>query len=100
MSTYTNAFYREFENLTEDSKDLLAATADAAELKIVEARKQLTAVLEHSKRAWARMQEQAIEGAEVAARAVQNYPYQALGIAFGVGLLLGCLLRLRNSVGG
>ena len=96
MSTYTNAFYREFENLTEDSKDLLAATADAAELKIVEARKRLTTGLENSKRALARMQQQAIDGAELADRAVRNYPYQALGISFGVGLLLGCLLRLRN----
>ena len=96
MSTYTNAIYREFENLTEDSKALLAATVDAAEHKIVEARKRLTAGLESSKRAWARMQEQAAEDAEVADRAVRNYPYQALGVTFGIGLLLGCFLRSPN----
>jgi len=96
MSAYTNAVYREFENLTEDSKALLAATADAAEHKIVEARKRLAAGLENSRRAWAQMQEQAVEGAEAANKAVQNHPYQAIGVAFGVGLALGCLLRLRS----
>ena len=96
MSSYTNAVYREFENLTEDSKALLAATADAAEHKIVEARKRLSAGLENTRRAWAQMQEQALEGAEAANDAVHNHPYRAVGVAFGVGLALGCLLRLRN----
>jgi ElaB/YqjD/DUF883 family membrane-anchored ribosome-binding protein len=96
MSSYTNAVYREFENLTEDSKALLAATADAAEHKIVEARKRLSAGLENSRRAWAQMQEQAVEAAEAANKAVHEHPYRVVGVAFGVGLALGCLLRLRN----
>jgi ElaB/YqjD/DUF883 family membrane-anchored ribosome-binding protein len=96
MSIYANAVYREFENLTEDSKALLAATANLADHEIAGARQRLTAGLENGKRAWARMQEQAAECAEVADTAVRNSPYQALGIAFGMGLLLGCLLRLRD----
>jgi ElaB/YqjD/DUF883 family membrane-anchored ribosome-binding protein len=96
MNPYANAVYTELENVTEDSKALLAATADAAEHKIVEARKRLAAGLENSKRAWARMQKQAIERAQVADETVRNHPYQALGVAFGVGVVLGCLLARRN----
>jgi len=46
MNDYTNAFYRELDNLAEDSKALLAATADVAENKVVEARKRVTTALE------------------------------------------------------
>jgi ElaB/YqjD/DUF883 family membrane-anchored ribosome-binding protein len=96
MNSYTKAFYTELEHLAEDSQALLTATADVAEHKVVEARKRLTAALEKSKQAWARMQQQATEGAQAADEAIRRHPYRAIGTAFGVGVVLGCLLRHRN----
>ena len=96
MNTYTEAFNRELENLAEDSQALLAATANVSEHKVVEARKRLTAALDKSKQAWARMQQQASEGAQAADEAIRRHPYQAMGAAFGVGIVLGLLLKHRN----
>ena len=96
MNDYTNAFYRELDNLAEDSKALLAATADVAEHKVVEARKRVTTALERCKQAWAKMQEQATAGAQAADEVVRKYPYQAIGVAFSVGFVLGCLLTHRD----
>jgi ElaB/YqjD/DUF883 family membrane-anchored ribosome-binding protein len=96
MSKYTNAVYKQLENLTEDSQALLLATADAAEHKVVEARKKLTAAVEKSKATWERMQEQSAEAAQAADEAIRNHPYQAISVALGVGVALGWLLRRRS----
>ena len=82
MNRYTKAVYKELQNLTEDSQALLAATADAAEHKVVEARKRLSAAVDKSKQTWAQMQGQAREGVQAADEAIREHPYQALGIAF------------------
>jgi ElaB/YqjD/DUF883 family membrane-anchored ribosome-binding protein len=42
-----------------------------------------------------RAKEYAAEQAKEADRLVREYPYQALGIAFGVGLLIGLLASRR-----
>ncbi len=96
MSKYTNAVYKDLENLTEDSQALLLATADAAEHKVVEARKRLTAAVEKSKATWQRMQKQSGEAAQAADDAVRSHPYPAMGVALSVGVALGWLLTRRN----
>lgn len=85
-----------FHDLAEDAKALLAATADVAEEKVVEARKRLVSALEKGKAAWNRVQERAVEGAKATDEMIHEHPYKALGIAFGVGALLGYLLSRRN----
>ena len=96
MTSYTRAVQRELKNLAEDSEALLAATADAAEHKVVEARKRLTAAVEKSKLVWAQMQVHAREGAQAADEAICNHPYQAAGVALGLGVVLGCVLARRK----
>ena len=46
-------------NLAQDAQELLAATADVSESKVIEARKRLSAALERGKQAWGQFQEQA-----------------------------------------
>jgi ElaB/YqjD/DUF883 family membrane-anchored ribosome-binding protein len=40
-------------------------------------------------------QDSVVNGAKVADRSIRQNPYQAVGIAFGVGLLAGFLLRRK-----
>ena len=42
-----------------------------------------------------RLQEQTVAAAKAADEAVREHPYQAIGIAFGVGVLIGVLVA-RN----
>jgi ElaB/YqjD/DUF883 family membrane-anchored ribosome-binding protein len=42
-----------------------------------------------------RAQEQAVERAKAADRVIRDHPYQTIGLAFGLGLLIGVLARRR-----
>ena len=83
-------------NLAEDAQALLAATADVAEAQVVEARKRLSAALERGKKAWGQVQDYSVAQAKAADEVIRDHPYQSIGIAFGVGALLGLLLRRRS----
>jgi ElaB/YqjD/DUF883 family membrane-anchored ribosome-binding protein len=96
MEKHRAAGTNDFGTLAEDARALMSATADVAGDKVAEARKRLAAALESGKELYGRVRERAVEGAKAADQKVHENPYQAIGIAFGAGLLLGCLLSRRN----
>jgi len=81
--------------LAEDARALMAATADVAGEKVSEARKRLAAALESGKEIYGRARDKAVDSARAADEVVREHPYQAIGIAFGAGALLGYLLARR-----
>jgi len=83
-------------NLAADAQVLLAATAHAAEAKVVEARKRLAAALERGKENWGRVRDYTLEKAKETDEVIREHPYQSIGIAFGVGVLLGVLIARRG----
>ena len=95
MDKQTQAISNDMSQLADDARALMAATADVAGEKVSEARKRLAAALERGKEIYGRVKEKAIEGAKVTDQVVHEHPYQAIGIAFGVGALLGCLVARR-----
>jgi ElaB/YqjD/DUF883 family membrane-anchored ribosome-binding protein len=96
--TYTTSNDRG--TLAEDARALMAATADVAGEKVSDARKRLAAALERGKEICVRVREKAVDGAKAADAAVREHPYQAIGIALGVGALLGYLVSRRRSCNG
>ena len=88
------------ETLAEDARALMTATADVAGEKVSQARKRLAAALDSGKKIFGRVKEKAVEGAKATDEAVHEHPYQAIGIAFGVGALFGYLVARRCSRGG
>ncbi len=80
----------------EDAQALLTATAHVAEEKVVEARQRLTAAIERGREAWNNVQEKAIAGAKATDEVIRDNPYKAIGIALGVGAIIGYLLRRRE----
>jgi ElaB/YqjD/DUF883 family membrane-anchored ribosome-binding protein len=85
MHKETQAIGNDMGQLTEDARALLGATADVAGDKVGEARKRLAAALENGKELYGRARDKADEGAKAADRTVRENPYQAVGIALGVG---------------
>lgn len=80
----------------EDAQALLTATAHVAEEKVVEARKRLTTAIEQGKQTWAAVQEKAVAGAKATDQVIRENPYKALGVAMGIGVVVGYLLRRRD----
>ena len=76
--------------LAEDAQELLAATADMAGEKVVVARKRLSDSLRN-------VRDTIIENARSADKAVRDNPYKAIGVAVGVGVLVGALMARRSN---
>ena len=74
----------------------MAATAAVAGEKAGEARKRLAAALEGSKEIYGRVREKVVEGTKASDQTVHAHPYQAVGIALGVGAFIGFLLGHRK----
>jgi len=54
-------------------------------------RAKLESAIEKAKDACERLEGKTVAAAKTADKAVRTHPYQAMGIAFGVGLLVGVL---------
>ena len=87
----------ETESLIEDAQALLSATAHVAEEKVEAARQRLTDAIEKGKETWGNVRDQAVAGAKATDQVIRDNPYRALGLAVGVGALIGYLLGRRNS---
>jgi len=83
-------------SLAEDARALMAATADVAGDKVVEARKRLAAALDSGKQIFGRVREKTVGSAKAADQVVRENPYQTLVIAVGVAVVIGYLLGRRD----
>ncbi len=61
-----------------------------------EVRSRLTASIEKAKEMCARLQEQTVAAGKATDKAVREHPYEAIGIAFGLGMLIGLLAIRRH----
>jgi ElaB/YqjD/DUF883 family membrane-anchored ribosome-binding protein len=54
-------------------------------------RERLETTIDRAKAACARLEEKTVAAAKATDQAVREHPYQAMGIAFGIGVLIGVL---------
>lgn len=87
----------DLKNLVADAEELLKATASQAGDKIAVARQKIEQSLIEGKKALADAEKTLVmkskEAADVADDYVRENPWNAVGIAAGVGLILGLLIR-------
>jgi len=96
-SHHTAHATHEPEHLLEDAQALVTATAHVAEEKVMEARRRLSTAIEKGKQAWNTLQEKTVAGAKATDHAIRQNPYKSIGIAVGVGMLVGYLLQRRSK---
>jgi ElaB/YqjD/DUF883 family membrane-anchored ribosome-binding protein len=86
-------------NVIRDAESLLRATASQTGEKVQEVRAKAEQSLRHAKERLAGVEEEALERARALAGDADVYvrdnPWQAIGIAAGIGLVLGLLLSRR-----
>jgi ElaB/YqjD/DUF883 family membrane-anchored ribosome-binding protein len=91
---------QDLKTLARDSEVLLKATAGDLGEKAGEARRRLARALERAKATGAELQELTIASAEAAAKStdsvIRHHPYESIGLAFGIGVLLGVLVSRKH----
>ena len=85
----------DLKTLTRDAEAVLHATAGQAGEKISELRSRLATALESAKTTCHRLEEKALAGAKAADKTIRDHPYESIGAAFGIGLLIGVLVGRR-----
>jgi ElaB/YqjD/DUF883 family membrane-anchored ribosome-binding protein len=87
----------DLKTVARDAEDLIKATAGDAGEKAKEAGSRLTETVERAKATCQDLQERSVASAKAAVdevdETVRTHPYQSMGVALGIGVLLGALLR-------
>lgn len=95
IQSSTNKLLTDLQAVVHDGEELLKAGAQDLSEKGVAARERLMAALEVARETQQRLQQRAVEGAKQADKVIRDYPYQSIGIAFGIGMLLGVLVNRK-----
>ena len=82
--------------LGHDADELVRATAGGARETVCEARAPLGRAIEAARRGCDRAKRRVKEGVKMADEVVHKHPYETVGVAFGVGLVLGALAVWRR----
>lgn len=86
---------QDFKVVLQDAEALIKATAGEVGEKVKEARDRLMASLEPAKARYQQLEEKALAGAKATEKVIREHPYESVGIAFGLGLLIGVLVGRR-----
>ncbi len=91
----TTELTADLKRVVRDSEELLQHTANAVGDKAREMRERLSETLQEAKATCRQLEEKAVEGAKATDRVIREHPYKSLGVAFGVGVLLGVLVTRK-----
>jgi len=85
----------DLKTVARDAEELLKATAGDLGEKTKEVRARLSAALDRAKESYQALQDKAAAGVRATDECIRANPYPAIGVAFGVGVLLGIFLKRR-----
>jgi len=91
----TEKLLNELREVVEDGEELLRAGANELSEKGMAARQRLATALDAAKETGRKLQERTVAGAKATDKVIREHPYQSIGIAFGVGLLIGVLVNRK-----
>ena len=60
-----------------------------------EIRNRLSSAIESAKATYHRLEGKAVAGAKATDKVIREHPYESLGVAFGLGLLVGVLVTRK-----
>ncbi len=81
--------------LMRDAEDLWRITKDDLGERTKETRERLRQTLDKARASATEIEEKAVAGAKATDKLIREHPYGSIGVAFGVGLLIGVLAGRR-----
>ena len=91
----TEKLLQDLRAVVHDGEELLKAGASELSEGGMAARERLSAALDAARETRRKLEERAIAGAKATDRVIREHPYESIGIAFGVGMLLGVLINRK-----
>jgi ElaB/YqjD/DUF883 family membrane-anchored ribosome-binding protein len=91
----TEKLLQDLKAVVSDGEALLRAGAEDLSERGMAARERLAAALEVAKETRRRLEERARAGMKATDRLVHEYPYQSVGVAFGIGMIIGILVNRK-----
>lgn len=85
----------DLKNVVHDAQDILRDKAEGVTEKARAARERLMSAVEAAKACCENLEAKAVAGAKATDKVLRNHPYQAIGIALGVGVLVGYLIKRK-----
>lgn len=85
----------DLKSVVSDAEALMKATAGQAGEKVNEMRGRLATALESAKATCRQLEEKTVAAAKATDRTIREHPYESIGVAFGLGLLLGVLVTRK-----
>jgi ElaB/YqjD/DUF883 family membrane-anchored ribosome-binding protein len=85
----------DLKQVVRDAEELLKATAGEAGEQVKEVRGRLSTALASAKATCEHLQDKTVEAAKATDHVIREHPYESIGVAFGVGLLIGVLVGRR-----
>jgi ElaB/YqjD/DUF883 family membrane-anchored ribosome-binding protein len=86
---------QDLKTVLRDAEDLIKATAGELGDKTKEARQRLTATVESARSSLTDLENRAVASARATDKLIREHPYPSIGVAVGLGLLLGLLVNRR-----
>jgi ElaB/YqjD/DUF883 family membrane-anchored ribosome-binding protein len=81
--------------LIRDAEALLKDGAAEAGGKLEDLKHRLRNSVDQMKESYQHFEDKAVAGAKATDKAIREHPYESLGVAFGVGLLIGVLVTRK-----
>ncbi len=78
-----------------DAEQLVKATAVQAGERMYDAKRRLGVVFDSARATYGKLQDKTASAAKATDRCVRGHPYQTIGVALGLGMLLGFFLRRK-----
>jgi ElaB/YqjD/DUF883 family membrane-anchored ribosome-binding protein len=86
---------QDLKTVVQDAEDLIRATAGELSDRAKEAHQKLSHTVESARTNLADLENKAMESARATDKLIREHPYPSIGVAVGLGLLLGLLINRR-----
>lgn len=93
--TNTQRLVGDLKNVVHDAQDILKDNAEGASEKVRAARERLLSAVETAKGYCGKLEAKAVAGAKATDKVIRGHPYQTIGIALGIGVVVGYLIKRK-----
>jgi len=91
----TDRLVSSLKSVTRDAEELLKTVSGEQGNGSHDMRMRLSSAIDSAKASFHRLEEKTVAGAKATDRTIRKHPYESLGVAFGMGLLVGVLMARK-----